>query len=91
MTIIINWINVLSISGLSASGREFGRNMYVCICNALRDKELAEAASGDQISVHDVFRKCGTRPKCGKCVPDVAELIEQNRNASSNLSAIAAE
>ncbi|MBT8471856.1 MAG: hypothetical protein HKP25_13190 [Marinicaulis sp.] len=52
---------------------------------------MAEAASGDQISVHDVFRKCGTRPKCGKCVPDVAELIEQNRNASSNLSAIAAE
>jgi len=53
--------------------------MYVCICNALKDKEVAEAARGDARCVAEVFRKCGTRPKCGKCLPDVAQIIEDER------------
>jgi len=53
--------------------------MYVCICNALRDKDLAEAARADARSVADVFRRCGRRPQCGKCLPDVAQMIEDAR------------
>lgn len=53
--------------------------MFVCICNALRDKELAEAAKGDVRSVAEVFRRCGRRPKCGKCLPDIATMIEEAR------------
>lgn len=53
--------------------------MYVCICNALKDRELAAAAGGDARSVADVFRRCGARPKCGKCLPDVAQMIEDAR------------
>ena len=53
--------------------------MYVCICNALRDKDLAAAASADARSVADVFRRCGRRPQCGKCLPDVAQMIEDAR------------
>ncbi|MEL7491378.1 MAG: (2Fe-2S)-binding protein [Pseudomonadota bacterium] len=53
--------------------------MYVCICNALKDKELAAAAKKDAVSVGDVFRRCGTRPQCGKCLPDVAKIIEKER------------
>lgn len=57
--------------------------MYVCICNALRDKELAEAAGADARSVADVFRRCGRRPQCGKCLPDVAQMIEDARCADA--------
>ena len=53
--------------------------MYVCICNALRDKELAAAAGDNVRSVAEVFRRCSARPKCGKCLPDVAEMIEAAR------------
>jgi bacterioferritin-associated ferredoxin len=53
--------------------------MYVCICNALKDRELAAAAGDDARSVADVFRRCGARPKCGKCLPDVAQMIEDAR------------
>ncbi len=63
--------------------------MYICICNAIRDKELA-AASRDARSVGDVFRKCGRRPQCGKCLHDVAEIIEEQR-ASAEQSVLAAE
>ncbi len=65
--------------------------MYVCICNALKDKELAAAAGGDARSVADVFRRCGRRPQCGKCLPDVAEMIEDGRRQGAGPRLIAAE
>jgi len=65
--------------------------MYICICNALRDKELAAAAAGDDArTVADVFRQCGRRPQCGKCLSDVAEIIESKRTGAV-ASSVAAE
>lgn len=55
--------------------------MYVCLCNALRDRDLAAAADG-ATSVGEVFRRCGRRPQCGKCLPDVAEIIDKARARS---------
>jgi bacterioferritin-associated ferredoxin len=63
--------------------------MYVCICNALKDRQLAAAAK-DAKSVGEVFRRCAARPQCGKCLPDVAELIDAARAPSPALS-LAAE
>lgn len=64
--------------------------MYVCICNALKDRQLA-AAANDARTVAQVFRRCGARPKCGKCLPDVAELIEERRETSGGAARLAAE
>ena len=61
--------------------------MYVCICNALRDKELSEAARGGARSVADAFRRCGRRPQCGKCLPDVADIIEDARGETPLIAA----
>jgi bacterioferritin-associated ferredoxin len=63
--------------------------MYVCICNALKDRQLAAAAK-DARSVGEVFRRCQARPQCGKCLPDVAELIDSAR-AQSPAMQLAAE
>ena len=63
--------------------------MFVCICNALRDREL-EAAAKDAPSVAAVFRRCGKRPQCGKCLPDVAGMIACARD-SDDAAAMAAE
>ncbi len=65
--------------------------MYVCICNALKDRELAHAAGGDVRSVAEVFRRCGRRPQCGKCLPDVAQMIEDARRGETGAALIAAE
>ncbi len=65
-------------------------SMYICICNALRDKDLA-AASGGARSVADVFRRCGRRPQCGKCLTDVAQIIEDSRSLDADAQKIAAE
>ena len=63
--------------------------MYVCICNALRDRELEAAAhdacaSSSTPMVADVFKRCGTRPQCGRCLPDVATMIDDARAAAQS-------
>lgn len=59
--------------------------MYVCICNALNEKDFAQATEGSNArTVADVFRRCGRRPRCGKCLHEVAEMIESNRNIASS-------
>jgi len=52
--------------------------MYVCICNAINDKKLAEASQNAR-TVGEVFRRCGHKPQCGKCLNDVAQIIDDNR------------
>jgi bacterioferritin-associated ferredoxin len=64
--------------------------MYICICNALSDRTLAAAAGSGAKSVAQVFRRCAARPQCGKCLPDVAQLIEDARAEEAPLK-LAAE
>ncbi len=64
--------------------------MYLCLCNAIRDREFADAAKDAQ-TVADVFKRRGCRPQCGKCVPDVAAIIDETRADADGATAIAAE
>ncbi|WP_428410195.1 (2Fe-2S)-binding protein [Hyphococcus sp.] len=64
--------------------------MYVCICNALKDRQLADASHGAR-NVAEVFRRCGRRPQCGKCLPDVAQMIEAARDEGDSAPLLAAE
>jgi bacterioferritin-associated ferredoxin len=64
--------------------------MYVCICNALKDRDIEQATRSECGSVAEVFRRCGRRPQCGKCLPDVAQMIEDARGNGERL-AVAAE
>ena len=65
--------------------------MYVCICNALRDKDFASSELGETKSVADAFKRCGARPQCGKCLPDVAKMIEDARDLENGMCKLAAE
>ena len=51
--------------------------MYICICNALRKTQLAEAAADPSVEGPAcVFKAFGTKPQCGSCVPDIEEMIQ---------------
>lgn len=58
--------------------------MYVCICNALKDRQLSAAAAAAK-NVGEVFRRCEARPQCGKCLPDVAKMIDAAREQTPAL------
>lgn len=51
--------------------------MYVCLCNAIRDRDLNPHTAGGCCSVSMVFQGLGAEPKCGKCVPFVRQALRQ--------------
>jgi bacterioferritin-associated ferredoxin len=53
--------------------------VYVCLCNALTDRRLKEAATatGSQ-RPGDIYSACGCRAQCGQCVKAVLDLIREH-------------
>ncbi len=51
--------------------------MYVCVCNAITDREVRASAACDACTVSGIYRALGRQPKCGKCVPLVRQLLRQ--------------
>ena len=51
--------------------------MYVCLCNAITDREFCAHANGENCTVSMVYQSLGAAPKCGKCVPFVRQLLRQ--------------
>ena len=51
--------------------------MYVCLCNAITDRDFRAHAAEENATVSMVYRSLGTKPKCGKCVPYVRQLLRQ--------------
>ncbi|HTV87856.1 MAG TPA: (2Fe-2S)-binding protein [Stellaceae bacterium] len=51
--------------------------MYICLCNALTDRDIRAQTAGGAGSVAMVYRGCGCQPQCGKCVPLVRQLLRE--------------
>jgi bacterioferritin-associated ferredoxin len=51
--------------------------MYVCVCNAITDRDVRAQAQGECSTVSAIYRSLGIKPKCGKCVPLVRQLMLQ--------------
>jgi bacterioferritin-associated ferredoxin len=51
--------------------------MYVCICRAVRERQIREAAQGGAVSLHDLMRDLGLGTGCGKCVPTARNVLEE--------------
>jgi bacterioferritin-associated ferredoxin len=55
--------------------------MYICLCNALTDRDVRAHSDGN-CSVAMVYRALGCEPQCGKCVPFVRQMLRQEAAAS---------
>ncbi len=53
--------------------------MYVCICNALREREVGAAIRDGARTAGQVYRSLGCTPRCGKCVTTVRDLLGTGR------------
>jgi bacterioferritin-associated ferredoxin len=51
--------------------------MYLCVCNAVTDRAARAQLKNDCLTVATVYRALGVKPKCGKCVPLVRQLLRQ--------------
>lgn len=56
--------------------------MVVCVCNAIREQEVRDAARDGATSTCQAYRALGRQLKCGQCVPFAREIIKEERAAA---------
>lgn len=49
-------------------------SMYVCVCNAITDRDLAGVAREGVGCAKEAFRRLGGAPVCGRCL-DFAQTV----------------
>lgn len=62
--------------------------MYVCICNAIREKELRAAARQAKCCAEEIYVSLGSAPQCRQCLEDAEDILAEER-AAANLPASA--
>lgn len=55
--------------------------MYVCICNAIREADLREAARALPGDVEAVYTALGHIPQCRQCFEDAEGILTEERAA----------
>ena len=49
--------------------------MVVCVCNAIRERDVRNAARAGHATPCAAYASLGRRPRCGQCVPFAREII----------------
>lgn len=53
--------------------------MIVCVCNAIREREVRDAAQKGARSPARAYRDLGFQVKCGQCIPFARDIIGRER------------
>lgn len=57
--------------------------MYVCICNAVTEKMIREAAQSGVRSVAELTMRTGCASTCGSCADLAADILHEARATAS--------
>ena len=57
--------------------------MYVCICNAVTDKQIRRAAARGVDSLYELRESLGVATGCGSCGDVAAEILAEYRGLSA--------
>jgi bacterioferritin-associated ferredoxin len=55
--------------------------VYICICNAIREKELREAARSNDQTVEALYAAFGKEPQCRQCLEEAEHIVDEERAA----------
>lgn len=55
--------------------------MFVCICNAIRERELRDAARKCAGAAEEVYAALGKRPNCGACLCEAEAIVFEARDS----------
>jgi bacterioferritin-associated ferredoxin len=51
--------------------------MFLCVCRAIREREVDAAVRAGARRPVDIFRACGKNPQCGGCAIELRKRIDQ--------------
>ena len=54
--------------------------MYVCLCQAVTDRQIKEFVNDGAGTFEDVFKELGVASQCGKCSQLAQNIIETSIN-----------
>jgi bacterioferritin-associated ferredoxin len=57
--------------------------MYVCICNAITDTQIREAAERGVRDLWQLQKKLGVASNCGKCKQEAVQILNENKSHRS--------
>ena len=64
--------------------------MIVCVCNAITEAEVSEAARCGASSPERAYAHVGCEPHCGCCLTYAQQLIDEERSQRPRLRVVAA-
>jgi bacterioferritin-associated ferredoxin len=50
--------------------------MVVCVCNAIRERDVRSAARNGARNPGSAYRSLGCKFQCGQCIPFAREIIK---------------
>lgn len=56
--------------------------MIVCVCNALREREIFRKVEDGAVTADEVFASLDCEPRCGTCVGEITTLIGETCTAA---------
>ncbi|HKJ95460.1 MAG TPA: (2Fe-2S)-binding protein [Gammaproteobacteria bacterium] len=65
--------------------------MYVCICHAVTDRQVASAIADGARTMRDLRQRFGLCSACGKCGPVARQMLTQASAQDATETAVPAE
>ena len=62
--------------------------MIVCVCNAITEHELREAAGRNVRTPEAAYEKLGCEPQCGCCLGYAQEIIDEELGKGPHLRVV---
>lgn len=59
------------------------RDMYVCLCNGVSDKQIVEAVSKGATDINMLSEKLNVGTQCGKCKVYATQILEEAKASLS--------
>jgi bacterioferritin-associated ferredoxin len=50
--------------------------MFICVCNAITDKDIEDARAKGVTTHDEVFAHFGAAPRCGRCIESMCERMD---------------
>jgi len=58
--------------------------MYVCICKAVTDRQIRQAAEGGARTLGDLRRELGVTADCGRCASCAHQCLKEARHCAAH-------
>lgn len=62
--------------------------MYVCICNAVTDRQIAQAVEEGALTVEDLQQKLSVGSQCGNCKSCAKACLQEIRQQGRALASV---